>query len=137
MRNVPIGQYLVENGYITQEQLDEALAKKAESKSTLKMGDFLISQGIITDVKFAQALASKNSMDFVDLDNEELDSELVRKIPEATARKYVVIAYTMKGTRLKVATSEPFDFYMMEDLRVLKADWKEKSEPMIIWMIWG
>ena len=119
MRNVPIGQYLVENGYITQEQLDEALAKKAETKSTLKMGDFLISQHVITDVKFAEALAAKNNMDFVDLDNEELEADLVRKIPEATARKYVVIAYKMKGTRLRVATSEPFDFYMMEDLRAV------------------
>ncbi len=118
MRNIPIGQYLVEEKVITPEQLDAVLEKQKESKGQ-KFGDVLLSMGFITDVQFAQALAKKNNIEFVDLDDVKLDAELVRKIPEATARKYTVIAYGMKGTRLQIATSEPFDFYMFEDLRAV------------------
>lgn len=118
MKNGPIGQYLVEKGIITEEQLQEVLAKQKESKGKL-FGDVILEMGFVTDVQFTQVLAERLNVPFVDLDNETLDAETVKKIPEAVARKYNVIAVGLNGRRLTVATNDPVNFYIFEDLRAI------------------
>lgn len=118
MKNIPIGQHLVEKGLITEEQLMEVLAKQKESKGRM-FGDVLADMKLVTDVQFAEVLAERLNVPFVDLDNQELIPDVVKRIPEATARKYNVIALNKVGRRLTVATSEPSNFYAMEDLRVV------------------
>lgn len=118
MKNIPIGQHLVEKGLITEEQLAEVLAKQKESKGKM-FGDVLAEMKLVTDVQFAEVLAERLNVPFVDLDNQELIPDVVKRIPEATARKYNVIALNKVGRRLTVATSEPSNFYAMEDLRVV------------------
>ena len=56
MRNGPIGQYLVQKGLITEEQLQEVLAKQKEQKGRL-FGDVIIDMKLVTDVQFCQVLA--------------------------------------------------------------------------------
>ena len=118
MKNGPIGQYLVEKGIITEEQLQEVLQKQRESKGKL-FGDVILEMGFISDVQFTQVLAERLNVEFVDLDTTQLDSETVKKIPEAVARKYTVIAVSGVGKRLTVATNDPVNFYIFEDLRAI------------------
>ena len=86
MRNGPIGQYLVQKGLITEEQLQEVLAKQKEQKGRL-FGDVIIDMKLVTDVQFCQVLAERLNVSYIDLDNTELMPDIVKKIPEATARK--------------------------------------------------
>ena len=58
MRNGPIGQYLVQKGLITEEQLQEVLAKQKEQKGRL-FGDVIIDMKLVTDVQFCQVLAER------------------------------------------------------------------------------
>lgn len=118
MRNGPIGQYLVQKGLITEEQLQEVLAKKKEQKGRL-FGDVIIDMKLVTDVQFCQVLAERLNVSYIDLDNTELMPDIVKKIPEATARKYNVIAVSKIGKRMTVATNDPINFYIFEDLRVI------------------
>ena len=118
MRNGPVGQYLVEKKLITEAQLQEVLTKQKESKGKM-FGDVIVEMGFITDVQFAEVLAERLSIPFVDLDNVELLPDVVKKIPEASARKYSVIAVEKMGKRLTVATNDPSNFYVLEDLRVI------------------
>lgn len=118
MRNGPIGQYLVQKGLITEQQLEEVLAKQKEQKGRL-FGDVIIDMKYVTDVQFAQVLAERLNVTYIDLDNTELIPDVVKKIPEATARKYNVIAVSKVGKRMTVATNDPINFYTFEDLRVI------------------
>lgn len=118
MRNGPIGQYLVQKGLITEEQLQEVLAKQKEQKGRL-FGDVIIDMKLVTDVQFCQVLAERLNVSYIDLDNTELMPDIVKKIPEATARKYNVIAVSKIGKRMTVATNDPINFYIFEDLRVI------------------
>ena len=118
MRNGPIGQYLVQKGLITEEQLQEVLAKQKEQKGRL-FGDVIIDMKLVTDVQFCQVLAERLNVSYIDLDNTELMPDIVKKIPEATARKYNVIAVSKLGKRMTVATNDPINFYIFEDLRVI------------------
>lgn len=118
MRNGPIGQYLVEKGLITDEQLQEVLAKQKQEKGKL-FGDVIIEMNYVSDVDFAKALAERLNLQYIDLDSTELLPDIVKKIPEATARKYNVIAVNKVGKRMMVATNDPMNFYIFEDLRVI------------------
>ena len=119
MRNIRIGDYLVEKQLITQEQLENALAVQRESKGTKKFGEVIVELGYLSEVKFAQALAGKLHVPYVDLSNFDIDGEAVRKVPETLAKKYTIIAINIKGKRLTVATDDPYNFNILEDVKVM------------------
>jgi len=118
MRNVRIGDYLVEQNLITTEQLQEVLAAQKEAQGTKRFGELVVELGFMSEVKFAQALAGKLHVQYVDLDNIEIDYEAVRKVPEALAKKHTVIAINIQGKRLTVATDDPINFIILEDIKV-------------------
>jgi type IV pilus assembly protein PilB len=118
MRNIRIGDYLVEQGLITQEQLEGVLAAQKESQGTKRFGELVVELGYMSEVKFAQALAGKLHVQYVDLSNIDIDFEAVRKVPEALAKKHTVIAINIQGKRLTVATDDPINFIILEDIKV-------------------
>ncbi|MDY3215454.1 MAG: ATPase, T2SS/T4P/T4SS family [Ruminococcus sp.] len=118
MRNVRIGDYLVEQNLITTEQLQEVLAAQKEAQGTKRFGELVVELGFMSEVKFAQALAGKLHVQYVDLDIIEIDYEAVRKVPEALAKKHTVIAINIQGKRLTVATDDPINFIILEDIKV-------------------
>ena len=118
MRNGPIGQYLVEKNLITEEQLQQVLAKQKESKGKL-FGDVITEMRFISEEDFAKVLAERLNVPYCDLDSTTLLPDVVKKIPEATARKYTVIGVSKMGKRMTVATNDPINFYVFEDLRVV------------------
>ncbi|MGN0552775.1 MAG: GspE/PulE family protein [Oscillospiraceae bacterium] len=121
MKNIPIGQYMVNEGIITEEQLQHVLdVKKEENVPGKFFGDYVIQLGYVTDVQFAQVLAKKLNVPFVDLNDPEMniDIEAVKKIPEALAKKHTIIAIKITGKRLTVASHDPVNFYIFEDIKV-------------------
>ena len=91
MKNIPIGQYMVNEGVITEEQLQHVLdVKKEENVPGKFFGDYVIELGYVTDVQFAQVLA----------------------------KKHTIIAIKITGKRLTVASHDPVNFYIFEDIKV-------------------
>ncbi len=118
MRNIRIGDYLVEQKLITPEQLDKVLAAQKESQGAKRFGDLVVEMGFISEVRLAQALAGKLRVPYVDLANIEIDEDAVRRIPETLAKKYTVIAINVQGRRLTVATDDPINFNILEDIKM-------------------
>lgn len=118
MRNERIGDYLVNQGLISNEQLMEVLATQKESNGTKKFGDVVVELGFMTELNFAKALAGNLRVQYVDLDNIEINTEAVQLVPEALARKHTVIAINVQGKRLTVATNDPVNFIVLEDIKV-------------------
>ena len=121
MKNIPIGQYMVNEGIITEEQLQNVLDKKKEENISGKyFGDYVIELGYVTDIQFGEVLAKKLNVAFVDLDDPEtvINVEAVKKIPESLAKKHTLIAIKITGKRLTVATHDPVNFYIFEDIKV-------------------
>ena len=48
----------------------------------------------------------------------DIDEDAVRKVPEALALKHTVIAINIQGRRLTVATDDPINFNILEDIKV-------------------
>ncbi len=119
MRNIPIGQYLVEQNMITNEQLERVLFAQREANGSKRFGEVIVEMGYMTEIKFAQALAGKLKVPYVDLQTFKIDDEAVSKIPEQLAKKHTVIAIDIVGKRLTVATDDPINFNILEDVKVI------------------
>lgn len=118
MRNERIGDYLVGQGLINQEQLMKVLEVQKESNGSKKFGDVVVELGFMSEANFTKALAGKMMVRYVDLDSVEINAEAVNKIPEALARKHTVIAIAITGKRLTVATNDPVNFIVFEEIKV-------------------
>lgn len=118
MKNGPIGEYLRDKGLITEEQLNDVLEKKKESKNKM-FGEIVVELGYVSEYDFTKCLAERLNVPFIDLAETELSPMVVNKIPEAVAKKYNIIAVSHIGKRLTVATNDPVNFYVFEDVRVI------------------
>ncbi|MDE7104549.1 MAG: Flp pilus assembly complex ATPase component TadA [Ruminococcus sp.] len=118
MRNERIGDYLVSQGLITEEQLQQVLEVQKESKGSKRFGDIIVELKIMSETNFTKALAGKLRVQYVDLDNIEINTDAVQKVPEALAKKHTVIAIAITGKRLTVATNDPVNFIVLEDIKV-------------------
>ena len=118
MKSLPIGEVLKEYGYINEEQLQTALAAQKKDRSK-RLGEHLIALGFVSEKQMLEALSDKLSEPLVSLDNIDFDINAVKKIPEAMAQKYSVIGYDFTDNVLTVATSDPLNYYGLEDVRLV------------------
>jgi type IV pilus assembly protein PilB len=118
LQNVPIGQLLVESGFITPAQLEKALVKQKEEGAGTKLGDTLLNLGYVSETQLVHALATRLKVAFIDLAAVTVDYEAVKKISEEEARKHTLIAFRQSGGRLHIATNDPVNFYVFEDLKL-------------------
>ena len=68
-----------------------------------------------------QALAGQAGMEYIDLNDIELDEETIAAIPADNAKAYqcIPIEYEPKTRKLKVAIKSPDNFQAVDDLRLL------------------
>ena len=118
MKSVPIGQLLVESGYITEEQLNEALVQQKSTYAGQKLGEVVLKMGYVSETQVVHALSARLKVPYIDLVTAKIDIEAVKKIPEEVARKNTVIGYKMQSGRLYVATNDPVNFYIFEELKI-------------------
>jgi len=120
IKNIPVGQYLVEKDLITDTQLQEVLNYQKQHLEPGKFfGDFVIELGFVNDVQFAKILSEKLNVPYVDLAETKIDIHAVKKIPEELAKKHSIIAINITGRRITVATSDPINFYIFEEVKVI------------------
>ena len=118
MKSVPIGQLLVESGYITDVQLNDALVKQKTDFVGEKIGEILLKLGYVSETQVVHALSARLKVPYIDLVTSKIDIDAVKKIPEDIARKNTVIGYKTQGGRLYVATNDPVNFYIFEELKI-------------------
>ncbi|MEG0592630.1 MAG: ATPase, T2SS/T4P/T4SS family [Coprobacillus sp.] len=118
MKAIPIGEVLKEQGYITEEQLQEALTAQKNDRSK-RLGQHLIDLGFVTEEQTLQAMSVKLNEPFVNMNNVNVDVTAVGRIPLSLASKYNIIAVEIRNNSLVVVTSDPMNFYGFEDIRLV------------------
>lgn len=111
-----LGDLLVDNGIISQEQLQEALVDQRKSKR--RLGDLLISQGYITEQQLIEVLEFQLGIPHVSLHKYQIDPAITQIIPESMAKRYQVLPFMKEGGKLMVAMADPLDYFAIEDLRM-------------------
>lgn len=116
--NVRIGEVLKDYGYISDQEIEEALEYQKEHQD-VRMGSALIEMGFITEKQMLQALAVRLNLKQVDLGTEVIDTAALEKIPQDLAEKYLILALRENENVLTVAVNDPLNFYALEDIRQL------------------
>ncbi|HEY2492041.1 MAG TPA: ATPase, T2SS/T4P/T4SS family [Paenibacillus sp.] len=111
-----LGDLLVENGIISQEQLEDALIEQRRSKR--RLGDLLISQGYITEQQLIEVLEFQLGIPHVSLFKYQIDPAITQIIPESMAKRYQVLPFMKEGGKLMVAMADPLDYFAIEELRM-------------------
>ena len=114
-----LGEVLIDAGYITNEQLQQALTIQKESGGKLRVGEVLIENNIITEENMLSALATRLKIKFVSINDAPVDLEAVVKIPRSVASKYSLIAIAANAPVLRVNMSDPLNYYAIEDVKLL------------------
>lgn len=118
MKNIPIGEVLKEYGYISDDQLEIALVAQKKDRSK-RLGQHLIDLGFITEKQMLKALSDKLNEPLLDLDSTKIEVNAVARIPKALSIKYDIIAISENNGQLTVVTSDPLNFYGIEDIRLV------------------
>lgn len=116
--NNKIGNYLVSAGFITERQLKKVLEIQKNSNEVKRFGEIVIELGMLSETEFIKVLSEKLRVPFVDISNMRINEQAAAKIPEAIARKYSVIGINIQGGRLVVATDDPINFNILEDIKI-------------------
>jgi type IV pilus assembly protein PilB len=117
-RNIRIGDVLKEYGYVTDDQIAQAIDYQRENRG-VRLGAALTALGFITEKQVMKALSEKMNMPIVDLDSAEIDLEAVQYIPAQIAEKYNMLAIKATDMVLTVALNDPMNFFGIEDIRQL------------------
>lgn len=117
MKRIPIGEVLKEYGYITEEQLQQALAYQKENKGK-RLGKIMIELQFVTEGQMLEALARRLELQVVDLSGIQIDLKAVAMIPRQVAQKYSLIPIKLNDAHtMTIAMNDPLDFYAVEDVR--------------------
>ncbi|MGE5371590.1 MAG: GspE/PulE family protein [Solirubrobacterales bacterium] len=112
-----LGDLLVKEGIITQEQLGKAL--ESQKKSGLRLGDALVKEGFITQRQLAGVLETQLGIRSIDLRVAPLDMEAAKRIPENLARRHIIIPVQITEGSLMVAMKDPLDRVAIQDVRLI------------------
>ena len=115
-KNIRIGEVLQELGYITDEQVNQAIAYQKENKG-VRLGGALIALGFITEKQMLEALASRLNLEFVNISDVTVDVKAVELIPKMMAEKYCMLGYKIVDGVLWLLVNDPLNFYGIEDIR--------------------
>src|SRR3954454_7068537 len=119
-----LGALLVAGGLLTREALDAALAEQTQSGKSL--GRILIDNGLVTEADLVSTLAAQIGLDYVDLEEEQIDPGAIGLISPALARRYQALPIrwepSVSGTgqgRLVVAMADPSNVFAIDDIRTI------------------
>ena len=110
-----IGEILIEQGFINNEQLERGLLEQKQTKAML--GKCLVQLGFITESKLVDVLSAQLDIQHVTLNQFNFTKELLRLLPEEMARKYKVIPLFERNGILTVAMTDPTNLRIIDHLK--------------------
>ena len=113
-----IGQLLMEEGVITQEQLERALKEQSRSKGE-PLCAILAKLSVVDESKTFPILARQLGIPYVSLKKHAVDSTLLKLIPPRLATRYHILPVEKQGDTLLVAMADPLDTKALDEVRML------------------
>ena len=122
-KRIRLGDLLVEQGLITEDQLKLALGE--QRKLGMKLGRTLVEIGLTTENEILEALSNQLHIPLIDLRHFNFKAELVRLLPETMARRYRAIVLDKHGDEIQIGMADPTDLFAYDEIdRLLKGKLK-------------
>ncbi|MBS0393468.1 MAG: type II/IV secretion system protein [Proteobacteria bacterium] len=114
-RRIRLGELLVQQGAITEEQLASALAE--QKRTGRKLGRVLGDLGLMSEAALHEFLAKHLQVPFVDLKQVRIDREAIKLLPEPLARRYRALVLQQDARGLLVGMADPSDLHAYDELQ--------------------
>lgn len=115
-----LGDMLIENHAITEEQLRDALERQKQKKA--KLGQVLVEMGVTTEDDIARVIREQMNLDMVSLSEHQIGEEVLKVIPDASIlKKYVVMpfGFSESSGALLLAMEDPMDLMALDDISIV------------------
>ena len=112
-----IAEVLLEKGLITPDHLQEALDLRR--REGLRLDRALVRLGCIREEDLLKVMSEQLAVPMVNLAEVEIDIETLRSLPPKLIRRKGIIPVRRDNGKLTVATSDPFDLYAFDEIRLL------------------
>ncbi|MFA6378956.1 MAG: ATPase, T2SS/T4P/T4SS family [Candidatus Omnitrophota bacterium] len=123
----PLGQLLVKEKVITEQQLQIALEEQKKTKELL--GVALVRLGFVDEESiYLPILAAQLDVSFVNLKTAQISKEAIAKVSAKVAEHYQVMPLDYQEGVLTVAVNRPLDIRLLDDLAVIC---KTKIKPVL------
>ena len=115
--NLLFGDWLIQQGSVTEAQLRSALENQKEHGG--RIGQALIRLKILSDEQVTILLAQYLEFDYISLaDFSIIDKEVARSIPENIAKRFCVLAIEEQDDQVVVAMSDPLNVIAVDTVSV-------------------
>lgn len=115
-RNLRIGEVLTEKGYVTEEQISQALAYQKEHRD-MRVGQILMELGFVTETQVLEALASRLQLRIVDVAQLVVNVEAVAMVDKSLAEKNLILPVNVKDHNMQIVTNDPLNYFALEEVR--------------------
>ena len=112
-----IGDLLLKEGLVTQDQLNKALQEQRNNGT--RVGYNLVKLGFVKETDLTRMLARQHRMPAVDLSKFQVDPRIAKLIPSELALKHSVLPLKRDGRTLTVALSDPGHLGVLEDIKFI------------------
>lgn len=110
-----LGDILVEEGKVTQAQLDATL--EMSQRSGQKLGSVLVKKGFLEEQALVEILSAKLDVASVNLQKTEVAGSVISILPEDICRLFKVIPMGLVGQKLQIAMVDPSDLKAIDIIR--------------------
>lgn len=115
-KNLRIGEILEEKGYVTGEQMSQALAYQKEHRE-MRVGQILMELGFVTENQVLEALANRLNLEIVEVSQIQVDLQAVGMISRELAEKNLFLPVSLKGKVLGLVTNDPLNYFALEEVK--------------------
>lgn len=116
-----LGEILVEGGYISQEQLDEALDRQAKSQGGF-LGQILVELGHLDQHTLSTVLVKYCKIPYLSLLDYLVDENLLDLIPKKVCIEHKILPIDKLGKNLTVAVVDPLNKEALKIVREICSD---------------
>ncbi|HCK55691.1 MAG TPA: general secretion pathway protein GspE [Planctomycetaceae bacterium] len=110
-----IESVLQHRGLVTEDQWRDARAQAGGRR----IDSVLVEMGLLSEEQALEAFADELGMEFIELGDFEVDTELVGQFPTAAIFRHEVLPLDRDNGSVRVATSDPFDLEALSELSSL------------------
>lgn len=114
-KRIRIGDLLVAQQVISQDQLDRALAE--QKRSGFKLGRQLVALNFVDENTLLSFLSKQLDYPFIELSQYRFDPAVVQSLPEAVARRYRVILLKEDANGVLLGMADPTDIFGLDELQ--------------------
>lgn len=112
-----IATLLLDRGLVTRAQLDEAVAQQRATGERLDR--VLVRMRLVSPDQVLEVIGSQFHMEVVDLQQVEVKAEVLGLLPAKLVYKQNCVPIGRENGTLRVATSDPFELTLLDELRLL------------------